>query len=49
LYCDNTCRMAAQRHPRLEKDASDHQCSCGSKAHKFGSLQSPYEDGTHVS
>jgi Family of unknown function (DUF6302) len=49
LYCDNTCRMAAQRCPKRENEASDRQYSCGSKAHKFGSLRSPFGADEHVS
>lgn len=48
LYCDNACRMAAQRHPSQENHASGRQYSCGSKAHNFGSARSPYEDEGHV-
>jgi hypothetical protein len=49
LYCDNACRMAAQRSPRREKDASDRQCLCGSKAHNVGSLAPSYYADEHAS
>jgi hypothetical protein len=51
LYCDNTCRMAAQRSPNRQKQPSNRQCLCGSKAHKNGSLVPPHhpnESGAQI-
>jgi len=44
LYCDDACRMAAQRTPKPEKRASNRQCLCGSKANKSDSLVPPHHD-----
>lgn len=45
LYCDDACRMAAQRSPNRQNQPSNSQCLCGSKANKSGSLVVPHEPG----
>jgi hypothetical protein len=42
LYCDDACRMATHRSPNRAKRPSNHQCLCGSKPNKNGSLLSPH-------
>jgi hypothetical protein len=37
-YCGATCKKAVQRSPKLENQASNPQCLCGSKRGQFSSL-----------
>jgi hypothetical protein len=41
LYCNDACRKAAERSPKPTNQASNHQCSCGSKADNLGALAHP--------
>ena len=43
LYCDDACRMAAQRSPNRPNRPSNRQCLCGFKANKSGSLVPPHQ------
>jgi hypothetical protein len=49
LYCNDACRMAAQRSPNRRNLTSARQCLCGPKANKFGSLRSPHGVDEHAS
>ena len=48
LYCNDACRMAAQRSPKRQNRISDRQCLRGSKANTFGSMRSPHEADEHA-
>jgi hypothetical protein len=41
LYCNATCKKAAQRSPNHGNHTSNRQCLCGYKGDKNGSLHSP--------
>ena len=41
LYCNDACRKTAERSPKPAKQASNRQCSCGSKADNLGPLAHP--------
>lgn len=43
LYCDDACRMAAQRSPNRRNHPSNRQCLCGFKANKIGALALPHQ------
>jgi hypothetical protein len=42
-YCNDACRMAAQRSPNRQNRTSNRQCLCGSKANKNGSMLPPHQ------